>query len=430
MSKRIVSFSVLFAVVGTIVGASAHELLVKRARHRAPSGPLRAAELSGAPTLGRPDAKVTVVLWGDLDCPHTAAAYTKLRRLAEDPASDVRLVWKDNPIAIHPTALRAARTAMAAQEQGKFWEYAAALLKDPDRVGDRDPDLAMYEAKLDVARYRAAIKDGHIDRQLQNELVEAGRLAVLGTPTLFINGRAVEGVPPDDDLTVFIEEARLRADALLDHGVPRERLYAALVASAPHRVPSAIGSIPIASERQQIDTTRAPARGGAHAPVEIVMFGDYECPFCKDASEVLTSLVDRYPGGVRFVWKHHPLAAHAHAMLAAKAATAAAQQGRFWQMHDLIFANQGRLERDDLISYASRAGLDVARFRTALDSGLQAEVDQQLDEGDRLVGAPLPTPTFFINGRRLVGLQPIEVFNALIQQELSPNRAPGALAAK
>jgi protein-disulfide isomerase len=163
--------------------------------------------------------------------------------------------------------------------------------------------------------------------------------------------------------------------------------------------------------------TRAPTLGPEGAPVTILEFSDFQCPFCARAQPVLHKVRETYGDRVRFVFLDFPLPMHAQAPKAHEAAACAAEEGRFWPMHDQIFANQAHLEPPDLKRYAAELGLDPTLFADCLDSGRHAnDRARDMEEGARQgVGA---TPAFFINGRLLVGAQPFEAFAQVIDDEL------------
>jgi protein-disulfide isomerase len=142
--------------------------------------------------------------------------------------------------------------------------------------------------------------------------------------------------------------------------------------------------------------------------VELVEFGDFECPYCRDAAPSVRRALDRLDGRVRFRWRHFPLTAkHPHAERAAEAAEAAGAQGRFWEMHDALFANQKALEDDDLIRYAGEVGLDVARFEDDLRSRrFAAAVAEDREAG--VAAGVTGTPAFFVDGVRHRGFYDVE----------------------
>jgi Na+/H+ antiporter NhaA len=144
-------------------------------------------------------------------------------------------------------------------------------------------------------------------------------------------------------------------------------------------------------------------RGPHDAAVTVVEYGDFECPYCGLAEPSVLALTAESDLGIRFVWRHLPLTeVHPRAQQAAEAAEAAAAQGRFWEMHDLLLQNQERLERSDLVGYAARLGLDVDRFAAELHEGVhRARVARDVESADS--GGVSGTPTFFINGRRHYG---------------------------
>ncbi|MGD8376064.1 MAG: thioredoxin domain-containing protein [Acidobacteriota bacterium] len=173
----------------------------------------------------------------------------------------------------------------------------------------------------------------------------------------------------------------------------------------------------------EIDTGDSPARGAATAPVTIVEFADFQCPLSARAVPTLRQVLAAYPDQVRLVFKHFPLAIHPAARRAAIAAEAAREQGKFWEMYDLLFQNPASLERADLVAHAASLGLDVARFEKDLDSAeLAARVDRDAAEAMR-VGATA-TPTFFVNGRRMESYQ-LNAFRAAIRNALT-EEAPGS----
>ena len=162
---------------------------------------------------------------------------------------------------------------------------------------------------------------------------------------------------------------------------------------------------------------KAPVKGSRSAKVTVVIFSDFQCPFCSRAVPTLKQVEDTYKDKVRLVFKQMPLPFHDKAPLAAEAALAANEQGKFWEYHDKLFANQQALDRPALEKYAEEVGLNVAKFKAGLDSG---KWKQQVADDSKLgasVGAT-GTPTFFINGKILVGAQPFDKFKEMIDQEL------------
>jgi Na+/H+ antiporter NhaA len=205
-----------------------------------------------------------------------------------------------------------------------------------------------------------------------------------------------------------------RATALL----PRHTRIRALLGTAE----------PIMDLYIEVDPERDHIRGPADAPVTVVEYGDFECPYCGRAESAIRELLSEF-GDVAYVWRHLPLTdVHPQAQLAADASEAAADQGAFWEMHDVLLDRQDALRPQDLIRYAERLGLDVERFANDLrDHSGAARVAEDVDSAD--LSGVTGTPTFFINGRRHYGAYDIASLSAAVravgtQAELSP--APAA----
>jgi Na+/H+ antiporter NhaA len=184
------------------------------------------------------------------------------------------------------------------------------------------------------------------------------------------------------------------------------------------------GAEPIVDLYIDVDPERDHIRGPLDAPVTLVEYGDFECPYCGRAEPVVRELL-REVGDVRYVWRHLPLNdVHPHAQMAAEAAEAAANQGAFWEMHDLLFEHQDAFEPDDLISYADQLGLDVERFADDLGNRVgAARLADDVDSAD--LSGVSGTPTFFVNGQRHYGAYDSETLKNAVRLA----RARAAIAA-
>ncbi|HKA68729.1 MAG TPA: thioredoxin domain-containing protein [Actinomycetes bacterium] len=149
-------------------------------------------------------------------------------------------------------------------------------------------------------------------------------------------------------------------------------------------------------------------RGPAGAAVTVIEYGDYECPYCRGAARDVHLLLDRYPETVRFVFRNFPIPQlHPHAEQAAEAAEAAASQGMFWEMYELLLQTSSHLDTRSLEGYAGLLGLDVARFRSDLAShAYAARIERDVREGIR--NGVNATPKFYVNGERIDGKLPLE----------------------
>jgi len=243
-----------------------------------------------------------------------------------------------------------------------------------------------------------------------------------GTPTFFVNGREFVGAQPFEAFKGIIDEEIKKADQVLARGVKLENVYAELQKEAGKAPPP---QAPGAPEAQKVVTDLkidgAPALGPKNAPVTIVAFSDFQCPFCSRVVPTLHDIEKKYGAKVKIVFKHQPLPFHNNARVAAAASMAANDQGKFWEYHDKLFANQQALDRPSLERYAEELKLDLGKFRSALDSNkFEQYITDDSNEGMR-VGAN-GTPTFFINGRQVVGAQPMGAFESVIDEELKKKK--------
>jgi protein-disulfide isomerase len=369
-----------------------------------------------APSFGSKTAKVTIVEWSDFECPFCSRVSPTLAKIKEQYGNNVRVVFRHQPLPFHQNAKLAAEAAMAAHEQGKFWEMHDKLFANQKAL--TRPSLEKYaeELGLNMGKFRQALDSGKFRAQIEADASAGSAVGANGTPTFFINGRQFVGAQPFESFKTAIDEEMARADKLLSSGVKPENLYAQLMETLPTSAPAAAAE-PSEPPVQKIEVGQAPSKGPANAPITIVAFSDFECPFCGRVLPTLKQVEEEYKGKVRIAFKHQPLPFHQNAKPAAAAAMAAHEQGKFWEMHDKLFANQRALDRTSLDKYAEELGLNMAKFKAAMDSNkYSAQIEADSAEGMR-VGAN-GTPTFFINGRTVVGAVPFDNFKRVIDEEL------------
>jgi protein-disulfide isomerase len=377
------------------------------------------------PWTGSKKPKVTIVEWSDFQCPFCARVEPTLKQILDTYKDDVRLVWRNEPLSFHPNAMPAAKAAMAAAKQGneKFWKMHALMFARQGELSEAKYEEWAKEIGLNLAQWKKDKESPEIAAQIAKDNSYAQQVGAEGTPSFFINGKFMSGAKPFEAFKAVIDEQVRKADELLKKGVKQDRLYQALV---EENVKAAGGSVQAAAaapgEEQRFDVQpgNAPSKGPKSAPVTIVEFSDFQCPYCGRAEETLKQVMSQYAGKVRLVWKNQPLSFHANAMPAAEAAMAAYQQGneKFWAMHEKLFAKQQDLSPAYYEQVAREIGLDVPKWKAAVEShATQAQIQGDMSAGNA-VGAN-GTPTFFINGRRLVGAMPFESFKQIIDAELS-----------
>jgi RNA polymerase sigma factor (sigma-70 family) len=247
-------------------------------------------------------------------------------------------------------------------------------------------------------------------------------LAAAGGTTVYVVQRSSADTPQEKSPAAAAPAAA--RPALPPPSAARPWRDAPALAPQPAPQQLAPGSVVIAEREPMLDLAtilrlkldRGPSRGPANAPVTIIVFTDFQCSYCGQVLGTIDELWDDYPDQLRLVVKQFPV--HDTAVLAGEAALAADAQGKFWELHDLMMANQEDLSEKAILDYGARAGLDVKKLRAALDKhsykgALQAEVSAGKEA--KVQG----TPCFFINGKQFTGARPIEDFRREIDAALS-----------
>jgi protein-disulfide isomerase len=330
----------------------------------------------------------------------------------------VRVVWKHQPLGMHPNARPAALAAEAAREQGKFWPFHDVLFQNQQALSEADLEKYARTAGLDLTRFRAALKAGRGQARVDEDQQLAAKVEARGTPTMFFNCRQVVGAVPFEMMRTAAEEELKKADALLAGGTKKADLYkkacAANVASAPQAAaPAAAPAGKVAIDVRPDD----PAKGSPKAPVTLVLFSDFQCPYCSRVEPTLKQVEQTYGDKVRIVWKHLPLPFHPNALPAAEAAEAAREQGKFWPMHEKLFAGQRELSPAAYEKWAKEIGLDLGRFKASVAAGRnKARIQEDAAQAGR-VGAT-GTPTMYVNGEKVEGAVPFEQLRSSIDRAL------------
>jgi len=375
------------------------------------------------PARGPADAKLTVVLFSDFQCPYCGRVEPTLKQLEEAFKGQVRVVWKHQPLPMHPNAMPAALASEAAREQGKFWPFHDLLMQNQQALSPADLEKAAAAARLDLRRYKAALAGPGAKARVEEDQKLAAQVGANGTPNMFFNCRQVVGAIPFEAMRPIAEEELKKVDALIAKGLKRgpglyDKACDANVAAAPPSAPTAAAA-PAPGKAVEIALRPDdPVKGNPRAPVTVVVFSDFQCPFCSRVEPTLRQVEQAYGAKVRIAWKHKPLPFHPNAVPAALAAEAAREQGKFWQMHDKMFAAQQELSPASYERWARELGLDLARFKAAQSSEkLKARVqeDDQLASRLGIDG----TPTMAVNGELVVGAVPFENLKAVIDRKLA-----------
>jgi protein-disulfide isomerase len=423
--------------------SAVYAALMKDAKESAPppAPPPSAAEpdnkavykvpVGDSPQKGPSDALVTIVQFSDFECPFCSRVEPTINEIMKKYGKDVRVVWKNNPLPFHQNAMPAAEATMEAYAQGgaaKFWKMHELLFAHQRELSREKLDGYAKEVGLNAAKFAKAL-DSHVHKsKVEADQKLAQSLGASGTPSFFINGRNLRGAQPLPNFVTLIDEELAKAQALVKAGTPRAKVYETVTkdgATAPAAAPAARGQEQEPDADKLYDLAvpaKAPRKGGKNAKVVIQTFSDFQCPFCGRVLPTMQQIEKAYGDKVQVVWRNYPLPFHPNAMPAAEAAMevyAQAGDKKFWAYHDLLFQNQQALSRADLEKYASQVGgIDMARFKKALDENThKASVQADMDAVQK-AGAQIGTPSFFINGRLIQGAQPFDAFKAAIDKAL------------
>lgn len=384
-----------------------------------------AVPVAGAPSLGPDDALVTIVEFSDFYCPYCRRASNVIADLMRLYPDQLRLVYRHSLLDIEDASL-AAEAAVAAAEQGRFWPFHDRMFAAPAPAGVDGLVAIAAEVGLDAASFRRALTErAHRDRVRADHQL-ARRLGVAGMPHFFVNGRPISGAQPLGVFVRLIEEELGIAARLIADGVPSEQIYRRLIGGAAAGK-TLMDAATLFAAGVDPSAIRAPGigranhrRGGQRPLVRIVEFSDFECGFCRRAHATLQSVLARYGEEVGLSYRHFPLGATTK--LVAEAAEAAAAQGRFWAFHDALFAAPGHTDRAALARHAAGVGLDVEVFNRALDDRRYARA-VSLDAAEGAALGISGTPTFYINGRPMVGAPTESALRAVIDEELAAAKA-------
>jgi protein-disulfide isomerase len=386
--------------------------------------------IEGSPATWATDKPlVTIVEFSDFQCPFCKRVEDSVKKIHDDYGDKVRLVWKNKPLPFHNRAEPAAELAMEAlAEKGNkgFWAAHDALFDSQPKLEDADLAAVATKIGIDPKKVADAIAIHKYKKAIDADNATGDDFKVTGTPAFFINGRNLVGAQPYDKFKAIIDDELTKANALVAKGTAAKDVYAQLTMN---------GKGPGAAEMKPMPSiTGAPWRGNKSTNVTIVEFSDFQCPFCKRVEDSTNKIMQDYGDKVHFVWRNMPLPMHPDAPLAAQASMEAYKQkgsDAFWKMHDLLYANQPSgqsqdgLKRPALESYAQQLGLDMTKFKAALDSQAhKAEVDADAKMGndEGISGTPAfiigngkqGTPGYFINGA-----QPYDSFKKLIDKAIA-----------
>lgn len=409
------------------------------------------------PATGAAIPLVTIVEYSDFQCPYCSRLAETLHEVVGEYDKDVKLVFKQFPLPMHPQAEPAARAALAAHMQGKFWPLHDKMFANQKALSDADLEAYARGAGLDIERWRKDFASDEVRAAVREELDLGRALGVSSTPTFYVNGRFFKGAQPADEVRTIIEEELAAARKLLAAGAKREELYARFLHAAPELPGAAKAPAPTPTPAPTPEAKPAspgvaadaktdprdqygeashvpnygvptgkdrPTKGPADALVTIVEFGAFDCEACRSVQPALKQLLAKHPDDVRLVFRH--LAETPAARRSAQIAMAAHQQGKFWEAHDRLLTATGDFTPEAAEQLAKDLGLDVATFmhdlRDRSPGGPLTQMQEDLAVVDAFRGNA-PAPIFFVNGRYVDGTTTFEELERLVQEEKTKAQA-------
>lgn len=325
-----------------------------------------------------------IVVFSDFQCPFCKQFSGPVRELMAKGIDGVKtkVTFKNFPLSFHPDAQLAAQGAMAAREQGKFWEMHDLLFANQPAIKRENLLAFAQKLGLDMVRFQQDLDSDRLKALIAQDQAEGTKLGVSGTPTFYVNGKEHSGTMSFDQLKQLI-------------GGEQKRAWATAEIS-----------------------DRLMSKGPEDAPITLEFYADLESPVTRPAMAVIKELLDRYPTSIRLQFHNFPLAFHPQAPLVHEAALDAAREGHFWEFAGYILDHQDSIREQDLISYAGRLGLDEAKFAATLhERRYSARVEADLAEGAKrgIRGSPV----IFVNTKRIDGVPSLQQLTAYVEEELA-----------
>jgi len=370
---------------------------------------------------GPANAPVTIINFSDFQCPFSKRSVGMIDQIMKKYDGKVKYVFKHFPLGFHKLAKPAALAAIAAQKQGKFWEYYAILFDNIKSISNENLLKWAEKLKLDMDKFESDRNSERAGRILQNETATGRKFGVRGTPTLFVNGQKVVGADRKKIERIIVNQIAV-GERHIAKGI--KDVYAHIVKDGieqytpPKRSPKQISE-----DVYRFDIPKhTPIWGAKDAIVTMILIDDFECPFCYRLFKTYEEIKKEYAGKIRIAFINLPLKFHKKARPLAIGAMAAHKQDKFWEMYDLIFKSKNVWKKaknidEWLVSQAKELELDIPKFKRDLKSQAvegYINTDMKITKKMGIRG----TPGTLINGRFISGALPLSTFKNVIDEAI------------
>ena len=385
-------------------------------------------KIGDAMSRGPEDAPVTVINFSDFQCPFSKRSVDYMESALKRYNGKIRYVFKHFPLSFHKMAKPASHAAVAARNQGKFWEYYAKLYSDVKNVSEENLVAYAKELKLDMDKFNADRTSAETAAKVQEDITQGALFGVRGTPTLFINGERIVGANNSK-----MEEAIVRhiaaGEQLKAKGIKDP--YTEIVKDGKTKfIPPKREAPAVSQDVYKVEIpAHAPVWGTEDALVTIVLFDDFECPFCARLFATYEQLKKDYEGKIRIAFINLPLGFHKKAKEAAYLGAAAHKQGKFWEIYNFLFTKQKEWSHSEnfkewLESHKAELPADWGTLKKEMESrNIENLVAEDIKTASSL--ALRGTPASFVNGRFVSGALPIDSFKKVIDEELKKAEEKG-----
>jgi len=394
--------------------------------------PLKRVHQGDAATLETESSLITITTFLSLGDKKDLKVAQWLRTTVNEEASPVRWVFKHRPSRGNKAGQRIARTSLAAQEQGLFWEFIHAVMDSNKGPGTANiPDSTLYDLAsgigMDMKRFERVRGEDTTKARLDADSGLALKLELPPAPSVLVNGRMVIPLEESRFKTVVAEEWR-KSKRLLSLGIPQV-FVSALLTDLNRSEARKITRVKAQGKKEEETSSFPVGYSNAHlamgvsendALVTLVVFHDFQCSFCKKHAGTLASLMKTFSKELRVIIRHNPLKRHTHARSAAAASLAAVEMGAGEEYHRALMAQPNELHKGGLLQLAAEMGLDPLLFEEAMKRHTSLV---EMDVRDAEIAGAKGTPHTFVNGSKIRGALNRSAFLRTIRKELQRAKA-------